>query len=256
MSFVGVVVSSGRSFQETKLRDNRLAGWARRRTESPASGRRTRPRTSESGGGPVEGGGLDTACQAFCLTLVLWFAMPQGHPCWDCAFGVPFFSLQEQACQYSVGAFFGALGGGGWCSGLSCPLFFLRAVNFLRPTTAFAHDQQMLLPLPLLPLPLLLLPLLLRCWLLDRLSRFAAAAADAAAAAAAAVLPSLLPQIGGNAVRFFDCPGSKCVVVFDVFPIGFVPRNYPCTVLPFLPLFFVTLVCWSPFGEDFWGRTL
>ena len=94
--------------------------------------------------------------------------MPQGHLCWGLRLWRPFFSLQEQACQYSVGALFGALGGG-WCSGLSCPLFFLRAVNFLRPTTAFAHDQQMLLPLLLLPLPLLLPPLLLRCWLLDRL---------------------------------------------------------------------------------------
>ena len=91
----------------------------------------------------------------------------------------------ERACQYSVSALFGALGGGSvglvW-SGLVLP-FFLRAVGIFRPTPSFEDGQMLLLPLPLLRVAA---------------AAFAALAAAVAVAVAAPVAPTV--AVGAAAV--------------------------------------------------------
>ena len=226
-------------------------------------------------GSPVEGGGLDTACQAFCLTLVFWIFMPQGHLCWDYAFGVPFFRSRSTLASTMSVRFLGLLGV--W-SGLVFP-FFLRAVNLLRPTTEFAHYQQLLLPLPL-PLPLLLLLLLLlllrfrwnlTCCCCCRCCCCCCPPNNTEMSGAAQAWRKQIAQwTTGKCCFFFsfcDCPlcffkivpvlaflsfwrggalgdklcwgfwGRSVMSFLMVFPIGLAPRNFPCTVLLFLPLF-------------------
>ena len=64
-------------FEERMIRNNRLEGKVPVSTVSTPSGRRTRPRTSESGGGAVVRGRLDTS-RSLALVLVCCLALPQG----------------------------------------------------------------------------------------------------------------------------------------------------------------------------------
>ena len=83
----------------------------------------------------------------FCIFI--WLVVPE-----KCLAKILFFlgsvfetHFRERVCQYSVGAFFGALGGGSVWSGLVLP-FFLRAIGIFRPTPIFERGQMLLLPLP------------------------------------------------------------------------------------------------------------
>ena len=117
MSVVGVFVSSGRSFEETKLRDNRLVGiWARRRTGAqprvvaPAPGRVSpgEPRRGRRFGHRLSGILSDPSvlvCHATGASLL-------GLRLWR-----PFFRSRSKLASTVSVRFLGLLGGG-WWSGL------------------------------------------------------------------------------------------------------------------------------------------